>query len=399
MVSMGNDEIGVRIRRLRERAGVQAKDLAEALGIDASGVSNIESGKRAVKTHELAQIARTLGISSLAILEPNSLLARLPVAARSSTTTLDQSVHDRLTALAEIHAVLSDSSINAVREQTEPPKIDPRNWWAAARELAAWAAERIKFDDERGRFESLATSMEDGLGIDVLVEECDDSGALGAAITDSEFPFVYINANQPRARALFTLAHELGHVLARDGATLTVERDLSGINTSERLANAFASELLMPQAEIEEILKSYGKNAVALGEIMKRFQVSFESMVYRLHNLGIINAEGRDNFLSIRFGGLLAQLDSPEDRAGLLELRATLDQKRPPRLLIERLLRGYSQGIVSVRPLAEMLNQDPDDLIELLSSQKSESLDFTGLLRNSAGPETSQEDRFAGQPA
>jgi hypothetical protein len=46
-----------------------------------------------------------------------------------------------------------------------------------------------------------------------------------------------------------------------------------------------------------------------------------------------------------------------------------------------------------------MLNQDPDDLIELLSSQKSESLDFTGLLRNSAGPETSQEDRFAGQPA
>ena len=395
---MSNEEIGYTIRRLREQAGVQAKDLAVALNLDASAISNIENGKRAVKTGELADIARKLGISPLAILEPDSLLARLPVAARSTTFALDESVRDRLTALAELNHLLSESGVRAMRQDTAPPKMESANWFAASRQLATWASAKIQFGNDGGRFESLAKCMEDQFGIDVLVEDCADGEALGAAITDPEFPFVFVNARQIRSRALFTLAHELGHVLAREGATLTVEHDLSGTSTGERLANAFASELLMPQVEIENVSSELGKNASALGKMMRRFEVSYESMIYRLHNLQLINVEGRNEFLAIGFSGLLAELEDPEDRAALLELRVTLDRKRPPRMLVERLLRGYNLGVVSIRPLAEMLQQDPDDLISLLSSSGEGSFDFAGLLSKTIDSATSQDDRFAGRP-
>ena len=63
----------------------------------------------------------------------------------------------------------------------------------------------------------------------------------GAAITDSEFPFIFIESSQPRTRAIFTLAHELGHVLARDGLPCTVDRDQSHdpLDDRERLSSAF----------------------------------------------------------------------------------------------------------------------------------------------------------------
>ncbi|MEJ7721801.1 MAG: ImmA/IrrE family metallo-endopeptidase [Ilumatobacteraceae bacterium] len=46
-------------------------------------------------------------------------------------------------------------------------------------------------------------------------------------ITDRSFPLVFVRASQPRPRALFTLAHELAHVLAGDGDTFTVDEDLT----------------------------------------------------------------------------------------------------------------------------------------------------------------------------
>ena len=67
---------------------MQAQALAAAIGIDPSAMSNIERGKRAVKANELVSIARALRISPLAILEPDSLPARMPLAPRSEGGTL-----------------------------------------------------------------------------------------------------------------------------------------------------------------------------------------------------------------------------------------------------------------------------------------------------------------------
>src|SRR5438093_5477146 len=113
-------EVGARIRDLRERTEMQSQQLAAKVGIDPSAMSNIERGKRSVKTDELARIAAALGVSPLAILSPDSLLARIPVAARVQVAQVSHgSAVKRLTALAEQDEVLNEGGLLLTHRLTD----------------------------------------------------------------------------------------------------------------------------------------------------------------------------------------------------------------------------------------------------------------------------------------
>lgn len=402
LLCMTTDLTGKRIRDLRRQAGLNASDLGKALGLSETAISNIENGKRHVKTGDLAGISKLLGVSPLAILQPESLLGRLPVAARSATAEMDQEIHERLTSLAELHTILLDAGIETARPPADWPERVPGDFLTNAEHFATWARDNLEMDAVGDRFEDLASAMERSLGIDVLVESTGSEAGMGASITDSEFPFAYVNAGLPRARAMFTLAHELGHILANDGVRLNVDRTLSATDDREKFANAFAAELLMPRSEIDRILQDKGRGPVGLAEIMVQLQVSFESMVYRLHNLKYTNFEGRDRMLSMRFGGLLGELEDSELKTALVALRNTADQDRPPSLLLERLMRGYESGVVSVRPIAGLLNEDIDELLETLASGPASDELLDSVFSVSDPPptndEVSAEELFAGDP-
>jgi len=353
--------VGKQIRKLRVAAGLEAKQLAEEVGLDPTAISKIEAGRRAVKTDELMNIADSLGVSPLAFLEPNSLLARLQVAARSTTDQLDYTLHRRLTALAELDNVLSAGGIAKSVKKLPSRTSDRETWLHTAKRLAKWAREHLDLAEGGDRLDQLARAIEDKLGIDVLIEEHDPS-SLGAAITDHEFPLILVNAAQPYNRALFTLAHELGHILADDGTALLVHRSLVGTNDRERVANAFAAEFLLPEDEVKGYLGDWGRDAESLGKMMVTFSVSWESLVFRLHNLHIINAESRDHLLEIGFAGLLREVDDVDLLEKMGELRNHA-KRRSPGLLEQRLWDGYRNGIVSIRPLAGLLGIDPEELL------------------------------------
>ncbi|MHB1129130.1 MAG: helix-turn-helix domain-containing protein [Ilumatobacteraceae bacterium] len=393
---MDAGEIGQRIRELREQAGLRSKQFAEELGIDPSGVSNLESGKRAVKASELAAIARLLGVSPLAILEPESLLARLPVSARSDSSLLDAAIRQRLIALAEFHSVLNSSGISRPATYPTRPALKQNDWLSKAKFLAKWARQQVKFDASTDVFENLAGEITAKLGIDVLVDSEAESSVMGAAITDPEFPLLYVNSAQKRSRALFTLAHELGHVLAGDGSSLRVDGNLAGREPHERFANAFAAEFLMPEEEIQEILNELGKTQQALIAMLINHQVSFESLIYRLHNLRIINAEGRDHLRATGFSGLMAQVDNENELSSLMELNTELSEVKPPWLLVGRLVLGYKQGVISARPLAGLLGQSVEDVIELFSADEGD--DSLNIEYFETGNDENNEFLFDGVP-
>ena len=361
--------IGRQIRRLREAAGLRAADLAGALGVDASAVSNLEHDRRSVRADELGAIADFLGVSQLAILEPDSLLGRLPVAHRTNGDgTASQNSTMRLTALAELHQVLNDGGHPAPSCTDEPPPRDSR-WLQHANALADWAQQRVaptaNGDD---RLTELATAIEAKLCVDVMVESLGEDAPLGLSVTDSEFLFILVNADQLRSRALFTLAHELGHILNRDGTTINIDRDLRARSDEERLANAFAAAFLMPEPEIRETIDEYGRGAESLARMLVGFGVSYETLIYRLHNLRIINAEGRDRLRKTRWASLIEYVDDDEIARGLLAARGARPERRPPTLLAARCLHGALDGIVGAGPLARLLDLDVDDMIEALNS-------------------------------
>src|SRR5438128_1637077 len=165
-------ELGARIRDLRDRAEMQSQQLAAKVGLDPSAMSNIERGKRSVKTEELELIAAALGISPLAILNEDSLLARLPIAPRvQGEAPPDSAAFARLTALAELHELLAEHGIPALPRISDAPRVDTVRWLETAELLAGWAQDKLPSSEHAAdRFSELAEGIEMELGIDVLVE-------------------------------------------------------------------------------------------------------------------------------------------------------------------------------------------------------------------------------------
>jgi Zn-dependent peptidase ImmA (M78 family)/transcriptional regulator with XRE-family HTH domain len=390
--------IGARIRALRERAGIQSQELAARVGLDPSAMSNVERDKRAVKTEELALIAKALGVSPLAILSEGSLLERLPVAARAQAEVVsDGSAVARLTALAELHEVLSAHDIPSNPCLGDVPAVDIDRWLSSADMLSSWVRTQIPLEGPHtDRFYELATAIEKEFRVDVLIEDSGDEIA-GASITDRRFPFILVNRDQPVTRALFTLAHELAHVLSGEGeSALTLDVNLTAHTNPERFANAFAASLLMPKARIEGIITESGRGATALGRMVSEFGVSFESLVYRLHNVRIINAHGRDQLRGRGWTAVLTDLEDNDMRRALLSSLGMRPEQKPPDLLTERAFQGYQQGVVSVRPLAGLLGLPPDDLLERMvrvqDSRDALGDDYSRFV------EVSDEDRYSGDP-
>ncbi len=400
--------IGARIRALREGAGIQSQELAATLGIDPSAMSNIERDKRAVKTQELTLIAGALRVSPLTLLGDDSLPARLPVAARSTGGQVtDGAAYKRLLALSEIHSVLTEAGLPAAALLDEVPDVRQADWKTAGEALARWATEHLDVQVEGDeRFSALAEAIENRLGIDVLVEQYKGDALSGAAITDSEFPLIFVNSEHPTPRSLFTLAHELGHLLSGHDGSITLDEDLSGKNQSEQQANAFAATFLMPREAIDEHIKNYGGGPEALLRMVYDFGVSLESLIFRLHNLGKINAQGRDRLRSVGWRGLLSNLRTSDlqERLGpeiSMHLMSRFNQypaRRSPMLLASRCFVGHRRGVISVRPLAGLLDIDPELLLDDIKNL-DESSDALSETDQSAADELSlDDDSFMGSP-
>jgi Zn-dependent peptidase ImmA (M78 family) len=148
------------------------------------------------------------------------------------------------------------------------------------------------------------------LGIEVKFDSVDDdlSGFLyrepktGRAV-------IGVNANHHEHRRTFTIAHELGHFLLhesetvhvdskKDGYTLQLRNPTSatGANVSEREANLFAAELLMPAKFLAQELRKKDLDLLddeaqadsVLKSLAKKCGVSLQALATRLHNLGYI---------------------------------------------------------------------------------------------------------------
>lgn len=374
-----DQEVGARIRLIRDAVGLQAQDLATRVGLDPTAISKIENGKRAIKAVELARIAEALKVSPLALLEDNPVLSNLPLAARRAGSSIASGdAYQRLLSLSELHVVLAGAGIPTSPNLAGVPEIAELSWLEAATRLADWAEGELGFGLEGDqRLAALANAIEGKLKIDVLVEPYPDDALSGAAITHRSFPLIFVNSDFPQSRSLFTLAHELGHVLAGHADdSITLDRELSGSTDAERMANAFAASYLMPEDCIRREIAQRGRQVSTLAYLTYMFGVSYESLIYRLHNLRLINAEGRDRLKAISWQQLSSYFDNLElssglsqDQIGRLQYRgAAKPAGRPPALLLRRAWDGYKKGIVSIRPIAGLMAVDPDELFDQIEA-------------------------------
>jgi transcriptional regulator with XRE-family HTH domain len=84
------EQIGQRLRAVRERKGMSQGTLAQALATRQSNISDIERGVRGLTIQQLVKIARVLGTT------PNEILGEKPSRARSNGDIQDRRFLRRL---------------------------------------------------------------------------------------------------------------------------------------------------------------------------------------------------------------------------------------------------------------------------------------------------------------
>ncbi|VVH61083.1 hypothetical protein BSPWISOX_2744 [uncultured Gammaproteobacteria bacterium] len=119
-------------------------------------------------------------------------------------------------------------------------------------------------------------------GVFVFKDAFKDEGFSGFCLYDEIFPVIYINNSLPHSRQVFTLFHELAHLLfGIDGIEMLSNNQeylnkLSATNKRiEVFCNAFSGKFLVPDAAFDKYLDSE-VNDVVLESISKRFAVSRE---------------------------------------------------------------------------------------------------------------------------
>lgn len=151
--------------------------------------------------------------------------------------------------------------------------------------------------DEQKKWKSTVKALElwinklENVGIFVFREAFKNDTYSGFCLYDNKIPIIYINNSKSKSRQIFTLFHELAHILF----------NTSGIDSKnyfdyfqgpeeiiERHCNQFAGEFLIPIESFKNDIKNLKLNDVNFEKLSKLYSVSKEAILRKFLNLQLI---------------------------------------------------------------------------------------------------------------
>lgn len=138
-------------------------------------------------------------------------------------------------------------------------------------------------------------------GIFVFKDSFKNDSYSGLCIFDENYPVIFVNNSMPKSRQIFTIFHELGHLLYRSGGidfrSNTFSRQLKGdYSRIEIKCNQFAGEFLLPESILEEEHPIPDEEFIS--KLANRFKVSREVVLRRYLDLHIIDKKAYEDFTS-----------------------------------------------------------------------------------------------------
>jgi Zn-dependent peptidase ImmA (M78 family) len=137
-------------------------------------------------------------------------------------------------------------------------------------------------------------------GIFVLHDTFPKEDGSGFCLSHPTHPVIVVNTSQQtKGRRLFTLIHELAHVLMRkSGISDPFVRE----NATERLCNRFAGSFLVPDTYVSALLRSPVIGDPDYDDVKwasRRLKISQEATVLRLEQIGLYNVGSYDKWKRI----------------------------------------------------------------------------------------------------
>lgn len=268
-MNIDRQELGRRLRCVRESRHYTQEDIAGVLGISRSAVVQMEAGNRSIDSIEMMKLSKELGFNPVDLFSEEFHEERNPVFAlfrKDSELANDKDL---------THAVSQWSGL--CRQFTTLEKLTgadrsfiapalyrlpvPRNKWEAIQQgnvIADYERNRLKLGS--APVQELPEIIE-SQGVRVGVLPLDDDSISGLFLADDQNGLsILVNGRHSEQRQLFSCAHEYGHLLFDRQERGTVSRRDDRGEVMEVRANAFAAAFLMPEQGILKFLSGVGKN-------------------------------------------------------------------------------------------------------------------------------------------
>lgn len=370
---------GERLVLARQLAGLRKSELAARIGKSATAVSAWEAGTKRPTAANVAELAVGLGVTP-AFFAPRGVAPSVPglVPHFRSLRSTSQKARDQ----AFAYGLLAVDIADAVEKHVEFPEMNVPSIEVflddggagpeeAARELRrAWGI-------RPGPVKHLVRTLEQH-GILLVFSPTQTSAVDAYSFDSSSRPVVVLNpVKNDYYRQRFDVAHELGH--------LVMHRDAEpGGRVVEDQAHRFASELLMPAADLQPLLPTAmnARSWDVLGALKEQWGVSIQALLFRARRLGAISdVTYRNAVITLTQRGwrrsepgLITAVEQPSMLPRSLEIleeagisRDTLiDQARAPRMLFDI----ATARAPMVEASDETVRDNPSNVVSLLGRRR-----------------------------
>jgi Zn-dependent peptidase ImmA (M78 family) len=155
-------------------------------------------------------------------------------------------------------------------------------------EQISWTNEGVAFENWRVKLEAI--------GIHVFKDAFRQRDISGFCLYDEEFPIIYINNSMPKTRQIFTIFHELAHLLFKTGGIdKTDTRFLKRVHGDNRkievACNRFVGEFLVPKEDFDRRIRSGKLSDELIENLASIYKVSREVILRRCLDKGLVNQE------------------------------------------------------------------------------------------------------------
>lgn len=308
---------GEMIKWARERAGLSPESLAEKLQISPDTVINWESGNFAIPVSK----AKTL--SKISLIPYGILFADYPP--EEKITIPDFRTHGSVglrKPSPELLETINDTKLKQewykeylILEDFNPLEFigkyntgfDPEFIAVELKKiLMIDDAEYLKCQDWEAAFTYLINHAEDA-GITVIVNgmlknnthrPLDIDEFRGFVLSDVYAPLVFINGQDSKAARMFTLIHEIAHLLIGESGILDITLGNNISIPHERWCNRVAAEFLTPKSQVLAIWNVNSDADINLDNLKRRLKVSRLVCIYRAFELNLISADEKNKFVS-----------------------------------------------------------------------------------------------------
>jgi Zn-dependent peptidase ImmA (M78 family)/DNA-binding XRE family transcriptional regulator len=309
-----------RLSEVRELAHLSQTDLAKRLGISPSLVSHWESGTRTPSETQVMELARALGVA-LEYLLHAEFTPQFHFRAKATLEAEQERQVERVLKDASQQVYFVDVVTRAAGNNLKPFSLKADFSYDQLAKLAVQFREVLRLN----RRVTLGELKEALAEWNVFVFEWDMPVQVSGLSYRGATSVIIINSLHTKQRRLFTLAHEFAHVLfhlGRDKQETAVSLIASNRDPLEKEANRFASELLMPTTELEQLVKDSRealRQPVGLSMAAKIFNVSVDAMFYRLAGMDVFRWDEKSKYIPAP----PKEANVPEHRVHKLEEQAS----------------------------------------------------------------------------